>query len=148
MLDQETLDEQARRGECVCLSLRKAARAVTQLFDGEVQSTGLRATQLMILGTLFNTGPVTVTGLAETLVMDRTTVTRNIRPIEKLGLLNVVPGRDRRSRVMSLTPQGERMVMAAFPLWCVSQSQVVEGLGEERWRELMDHLAALVALVR
>lgn len=133
---------------CACLNLRKAARAVTQIFDNTLQPLGLRSTQLPVLVTLALSGSTTITQLAEELVMDRTSLARLLRPLENAGLLEIVPGEDRRTRGVSLTDRGKKTVTDAIPLWEKAQDYVIERLGHGRWRDLRENLSAATALVR
>ena len=138
----------SKAGECVCGSIRKAARAVTQLYDEVLRPTGLRVTQLGILGATMAMEPVTVTRLAEATVTDRTTLTRNLKLLEKQGLIRVNAGNDRREREVTLTDRGRKAVAKAYPLWQKAQHQVVNSLGEERWKVLRQDLSAVVSLAR
>ena len=138
----------SKAGECVCGSLRKAARAVTQLYDGMLRPTGLRVTQFGILGTTMAIEPVTVTRLAGATVTDRTTLTRNLKLLEKQGLIRVNSGNDRRERKVTLTDRGREAVIKAYPLWQKAQRDVVKLLGEERWKVLQQELSAVVSLTR
>jgi DNA-binding MarR family transcriptional regulator len=80
--------------------------------------------------------------------MDRTTLTRNLRPLEKQGLLRIELGADRRERKVTLTARGERAVAEALPLWEAAQARVTHGFGQERLRQLFTELAALTAVSR
>src|SRR5262249_44281210 len=94
---------------CNCLALRQASRHVTQFYDTLLASSGLRTTQFSILIRLKRAGPMKINALAKALVMDRTTLGRNILPLEREGLIDVVPGRaDRRSKVLRLTRPARR----------------------------------------
>ena len=150
MLNKGSQSELAKSkaGECVCGSLRKATRAVTQLYDGMLRPTGLRVTQFGILGTTMAMEPVTVTRLAGATVTDRTTLTRNLKLLEKQGLIRVNSGNDRRERKVTLTDRGREAVIKAYPLWHKAQSDVVKLLGEERWKVLQQELSAVVSLTR
>ena len=132
--------------ECTCFNLRKAARAVTQYYDGALKPSGLRATQFTLLAAIYNAGPITIKRLAERLIMDRTTLTRNLRPLEKQGLIESASGEDRRTRAVTLTDRGREVLAQALPLWERAQEEVVGKLGHERWRDLLEHLSATVAL--
>ena len=93
---------------CNCLALRQAARHVTQFYDQFLAPSGLRATQYSILARLQRKGPMTINALAAELVMDRTTLGRNILPLERDGLIAVGPGKsDRRSKELRLTGAGD-----------------------------------------
>src|ERR1700733_4691572 len=92
---------------CNCLALRQAARHLTQLYDQFLAPSGLRGTQYSILARLKRKGSMTINALATELVMDRTTLGRNIRPLQRDGLIDAVPGKsDRRSRELRLTRAG------------------------------------------
>lgn len=138
----------AQCAECACFNIRKASRAVTQLFDGVLQPSGLRATQFALLVVLSLGGPTTITRMGQMLVMDRTTLTRNLKPLVKQGLITVGPGKDQRTRVVTLTALGRNALAKAFPLWQKAQAHVVSRLGPELWRSLLADLSAMVALGR
>src|SRR5215218_1111495 len=91
---------------CNCLALRQATRRVTQLYDQALAPVGLRITQYPILAWIAADGPMTMKALAERLVMDRATLGHNLRPLQGAGLLELVPGTDRRSRIVALTEAG------------------------------------------
>lgn len=132
--------------ECACFNLRKAARAVTQYYGEALKPSGLRATQFTLLVAIYNAGPITINRLAERLIMDRTTLTRNLRPLEKQGLIESASGEDRRTRAVTLTDRGREVLSQALPLWEQAQRQIVELLGRERWGEMLEHLSETVAL--
>jgi len=150
MLNRGSQSELAKSkaGECVCGSLRKAARAVTQLYDEVLRPTGLRVTQLGILGATIAMEPITISRLAEATVTDRTTLTRNLKLLEKQGLIRMNSGNDRREREVTLTDRGREAVAKALPYWQKAQHQVVNSLGEERWKVLRQELSAVVSLTR
>lgn len=133
---------------CACSNLRKAARAVTQFFDVRLAPAGLRSTQLGILATLHRLGPRKLSDLADVLVMDRTTLTRNLRPLERRGLIQLDPGDDRRTRKVALTSKGGESMRKAFPLWCEAQREIAGRLGTDRWKEISASLDEIVALTQ
>ncbi len=133
---------------CTCLNLRKAARAVTHVFDEVLRPCGLRSTQLPVLVTLIVAGSLTMTILAEELVMDRTSLARLLKPLEVGGFISILPGEDRRVRVLSLTARGQEVVAEAMPLWEKAQGQVVRRLGHRRWQLLHANLAAVTSVPR
>jgi DNA-binding MarR family transcriptional regulator len=134
---------------CVCFNLRKAARAVTQLYDDALRPARLRATQFTLLAALRVRGRVAVTELAETAVTDRTTLTRNLRVLRRRGLIRIQSGKkDRRVREVSLTAGGEAALADAYPRWERAQAQVAAGLGKERLRRLASDLSASVSIAR
>jgi DNA-binding MarR family transcriptional regulator len=130
---------------CTGFNLRKATRAVTQFYDAALQPSGLKSTQFSLLSTVERQGPIVMGGLAEVLVMDRTTLTRNLKPLEGQGLIRVEPGEDRRARIISLTAKGRKVVTTARPLWRQAQTEVVGRLGETRWSGLLHDLRVTVA---
>ena len=131
---------------CVCLRLRKSSRLVTRTYDDVLRPVGLRSTQLPILVTLSLTRSAPMSVLADQLVMDGTTLTRNLRPLEEQGLVEIIPGEDRRTREVKLTIQGQEAVAKAIPLWDKAQGYAVEALGERGWQGLHDSLSQLLSL--
>lgn len=138
--------ELAKCTECACFNIRKASRAITQFYDGMLQSSGLRVTQFTLLVVLASAGSVTITRLGQMLVMDRTTMTRNLKPLVNQGLITIEAGQDQRTRVATLTASGRDALAKAFPLWEKAQTSVVTRLGRKRWSTLLDDLSATVAL--
>jgi DNA-binding MarR family transcriptional regulator len=107
---------------CNCLALREATRHVTQFYDRFLASSGLRTTQFSILIRLRLAGSMTINALAKSLVMDRTTLGRNILPLEREGLIEIVPGSvDRRSKVVHLTEAGVARLRVARAGWTQAQ---------------------------
>ena len=132
---------------CVCFNIRKSARAITQLYEEALRPTGLRATQFTLLVATRVMGTVTISDLAKGLVMDRTTLTRNMKPLEKKGFIRILPGQeDRREREVTLTLAGQEILSAALPLWKTVQQSVVESLGHNRVTRLMKDLSATIQL--
>lgn len=131
---------------CACANLRMASRAVTQFYDEALKPAGLRATQFTLLSALLQVEQIAITELAERLVMDRTTLTRNLEPLEQKKLIDIYPGEDRRTRLVNLTERGRQALAKATPLWQQAQSQVTQALGEDRSNTLLDNLLEMVAL--
>ena len=126
---------------CNCLALRQAARHVTQFYDEFLAPTGLRSTQYSILARLQRKGPLTINALASEMVMDRTTLGRNILPLQRDGLIDVGPGKsDRRSKELRLTDAGATRLRAARKGWEEAQARFEAGFGVERSKELRDLL--------
>ena len=130
---------------CTCFSLRKAARIVTQLFDEMMAPSGLLVTQFTILGVVAAIKESTMNQLAQYLVMDRTTLTRNLKPLEREGLIQINPGKDKRTRLISLTQKGARSLENALPFWEQAQASIMLQLGQERWEALMLQLSYTTA---
>ncbi|ERR1700681_2968245 len=130
---------------CNCSALRKAARYVTQLYDQHLAGAGLRATQYTILARLRALGPTTINALAKDLVMDRTTLGRNILPLQRRRLIAVTKGRDdARSKELQLTKSGLARLEAASAGWAKAQAQLEGALGSDRASQLRDLLRSVV----
>ena len=139
-----TPDPQAER--CNCLAVRQAARHVTQFYDQHLAPSGLRTTQFSILAKLKRLGPVSINALAADLVMDRTTLGRNILPLQREGLVAVVKGSvDRRSKELRVTEAGAERLRAAAKGWVEAQAQFEAAFGAERAAELRALLHAVAA---
>jgi len=143
-IDTDKLREVARA--CACANLRKAARAVTQIFDVALAPSGLKCTQFTLLVTARLAGEETINGLAEWMVMDRTTLSRNLKPLVRDGLLETLPGEDNRTRLIRVSAEGERALAGAYPLWEVAQKGVVDALGKERFEALLGNSSRATAL--
>ena len=133
---------------CTCFNLRKAARAVTQLYEAALEPTGLRATQMSVLVALSLAERAPLSRVADALVMDRTTLTRNLRPLQRRGWVRMEPGEDRRERTLSLTDSGRAVLAAAMPLWRQAQARVLAQIGEARWAGLLEDLQGLISAAR
>ncbi len=138
-------DPQPNLSDCNCLAVRQAARYVTQLYDRHLAQSGLRTSQYGILVRLKRLGPMTINELAAELVMDRTTLGRNIRPLERDGLITITPGRsDRRIKELRLTEAGEARFQESRRAWVEAQRGFERGFGPERSAQLRGLLRALV----
>jgi DNA-binding MarR family transcriptional regulator len=132
--------------ECNCLAIRQAARHVTQFYDQLFAPVGLRATQYAILSHLQRTGPMTINALAAALVMDRTTLGRNILPLQRDGLIEVVASPvDRRRRELRLTKTGIAKQSAAVEYWKLGQDRFDRVFGDNRAAELRGLLREVAA---
>ena len=140
------VDSRLNPEECNCFAIRAAARHVTQFYDQVIATTGLRTTQFSILAKLKRRGPLTINALAEDMVMDRTTLGRNILPLERNELIRIEPAAsDRRAKELRLTKAGERRLQAARKRWSVAQGQFEASFGAERAADLRASLRAVVA---
>jgi len=139
-------DTRLNRELCNCLALRQAARHVTQFYDQFLAAAGLRTTQFSILARLQRLGPMTISALAADLDMDRTTLGRNLQPLERQRLVAVVKGRaDRRSREIRLTDTGAERLRTAVEGWVKAQARFEAVFGEQRSSELRALLHAVSA---
>jgi DNA-binding MarR family transcriptional regulator len=132
--------------DCTCLAVRQAARHVTQFYDQYLAPSGLKTTQFSILSKLRGLGPMTINTLAADMVMDRTTLGRNILPLERDGLIEIRPGRsDRRSKELHLTSAGSERLQQARAGWREAQSRFAEAFGEQRTATLRAMLRSVTA---
>ena len=138
------LKDLAECGQCTCFNLRKASRIVTQYFDDSMRSIGLRGTQFTLLVNVFAYSPITVTRMSEIMVTDRTTLGRNLLPMEKSGFIKVEPGDDRRTRIVKITDAGKRKLAEAYPLWKETQENIKQKMGLENWGSMISNISNLV----
>lgn len=116
---------------CTCAQLRKLTRRITQHYDAHLAPAGLRVTQFSLLATLGRGGPAKLSALAGALEMDRTTLTRNLKPLIDAGFAAVAAGGDARERLVSATERGRRVWLAARDRWRSAQDEVNRTLGVE-----------------
>lgn len=109
--------------------VRRTARVVGNYYDMHLKSAGLKGTQFTLLNAIFLNPSITITQLADLLLLNRTTLNRNLKPLERQGLVRTSPGKDQRTRVLNLTQEGRNILQSALPLWLEAQSGVVETLG-------------------
>ncbi len=132
--------------DCNCFAVRQAARHITQFYDLHLAPLGLTTSQWSMLARLKGTGPMTINKLAAELGMDRTTLGRNILPLERDGLLEARPGAsDRRAKELHLTAAGSEKVRAGVKLWAAAQEKFEAVYGAKRSSELRRLLRTLVA---
>ena len=126
-----------RPEECNCFAVRSAARHVSQYYDRYLAATGLRTTQFSILAKLKRLGPLTINDLARQMVMDRTTLGRNVKPLERDGLIRIEPAQsDGRARELRLSKTGEKQLEAAFEAWSRAQAGFERTFGPRHAAEL------------
>jgi len=139
-------DEGLRRDigrSCACFNLRRAARLVTQRFDRAFRDSGITANQFSILMAAYDQEGILLTRLARTLGMERTTLTRNVSLLERMGMVSTTMGRDRRERKIAITADGRHLLEKTLPLWEKAQNGVVGTIGQETWEELLNGLHAV-----
>ncbi len=133
---------------CACATLRETSRTLTRRYDEALKPSGLLATQYIVLVAIQKEQPATISQLAEMLAMDRTTLTRNLKPLETSGLIVSGKGDDQRQHVVSLTLKGKAAMEKAFPLWHKAQTHIAATLGITRFKRLLADLKEVVALFR
>ncbi len=144
----------ARRGTqlvglpCACANLRRAARAVTQLYDEGLRDSGLRSTQFTLLQVLSIAGRISQGRLGDLLSLDSTTLTRTLRPLVGKGWVRSVAGVDRRERLYQLTPEGRRELERARPAWARAQERLRKVLGDASFERLQSALLEVAEAAR
>ena len=126
---------------CACANLRRAARAVSRVYDEELRGTGLTIAQFTLLQALTLTGAITQGGLGRLLVIDSTTLTRTLKPLERKGWIERRAGEDRRERQIVLTRAGRSRFDRAVPAWNRAQDRVRRRVGRRKWTALMQELS-------
>jgi DNA-binding MarR family transcriptional regulator len=138
-------DPRANLVDCNCRAMRQAARTVTQFYDRHLAPSGLRISQFGILAMLKHKGPVTINELAAELIVDRTTLGRNILPLERDGFITIKPNAlDRRSKEVHLSAAGERRFREASKYWAEAQAHFETAFGAKRSTDLRTLLHDLV----
>jgi len=140
MIDEEEV--------CVCFNLRKAARVITQIYDDVMRPLGYRATQMTLLGVISRHEAMTVKVLAGFIDSDPTTLLRNLRLLEKDGLVHFQAGEDRRERKVSLTEKGLQVLGRAYPLWKKTQTRITDLVGKGRLNQLLKDLSVALERMR
>ncbi len=133
---------------CACASLRRASRAVTQLYDSFLRPAGLRTTQFTLLMVLDESGPVRQGSLGEALALDSTTLTRTLAPLRRAGWIAIQRGQDQRERFVSLTPAGLRQLARAKAHWERAQGRLCAALGDAEWRQMLGLTRRVAAAAR
>jgi DNA-binding MarR family transcriptional regulator len=128
---------------CVSNNLQQTARAVNRIYAEAMQPAGLGRSQFSLLMYLHRHGPMSMTDLAERLYMDRTTLTRNLRPLERAGYVERCSAEDARVKLVEITTAGRRKLRAAQKHWREAQARILAAFGRTRWRELEVTLRAL-----
>jgi DNA-binding MarR family transcriptional regulator len=135
--------------ECPALRVRQASRVLAKLFDDALAPFGLLSSQLPVLAAaaLFGDSGATMSKLAKALLMDRTTLTRSIQPLERAGLLRVARSpEDARAKVVVITRSGERLIESIFPVWQRVLKQIKKSAGAEMLADLHARLDEVIAL--
>ena len=133
---------------CACFNVRKTARVLTQEYDQFIAPSGLKTTQFSTLAVIKKLGPIMITDLAKSMEIERTSLTRNLKLIERDGFIMTRSGEDARSRLVEITEAGQEKLDEAQALWKIVQSKIVENFGEKRFEFLRDELEVLRSVVQ
>jgi DNA-binding MarR family transcriptional regulator len=131
---------------CACANLRRAARALSRLYEDSLAPVDLSSTQMTVLMSLGRRGPMPLSELAAALAMDRTSLYRALRPLERRELVRVRATADRRAKEVLLTVDGERHLERAMPHWQRAQKKFVATLGRSAWDRLQRDLTRVVTV--
>ena len=133
---------------CVCFNLRRVTRVVTQFFDGEMRRYGIRPTQGSVLTVLMAKDRWSMEELSDWLGMERTTLVRNLRPLQRDGWVRVGGGGRGRRVELAITAKGRKQIEKLAPAWKSAQSAVVKTLGERRWSSILSDLGQAVQTLK
>lgn len=131
---------------CACYNLRRTSRIITNMYDEILRPSGIRVTQFTLMMALSAMEPVTVKRLARAVAMDRTTMGRNLKPLESRQLIEITPGEDRRERIVQITPKGQDLMSRTLPLWENAQQKVIDSMGQIGLISLLDSLNEVAAV--
>lgn len=132
--------------KCACTRVRRAARSLTDLYDEALRPVQLKVTQFAVLRTIGRLGPVSISTLAAEMALDRSTLGRNLRILERQGLVGLSEGEDHRERTVTLTARARRLIDKAVPLWEQAQERVNGLLGKQGAADLFALLGRLEQL--
>ncbi len=134
--------------DCACFNTRKVARLLGQFYDRALEPCGLKNTQFSALAVAKRYGAISISELSRAMDIERTTLTRNLRVLERDGLVKLGAGVDARSKTVVVTGKGRRRLQAALPLWAAAQEHVLQVFGGKRWKSLRTELDAMGASLR
>jgi DNA-binding MarR family transcriptional regulator len=144
IVSAKLLPEQEILSACACHKTRMAMRSVTRAYDEALRPIGLRATQLLLLVAIAAEGAMSISALADAIGMDRSTLTRNVKPLEKEGLIQRGGEGWRRSRALKVTSAGRALMSKAIPLWESAQENLRRKLGQKDWATVHAGLDRLI----
>ncbi|HTM76190.1 MAG TPA: MarR family winged helix-turn-helix transcriptional regulator [Devosia sp.] len=128
---------------CLCISIRKASRRMTTAYDEALAPVGINLAQFSLLKTIRRLEPVSLTDLGHTTELDRSTIGRNVKVLDRMGLAQAGAGKDQREATVALTPAGQGVLQAAIPLWERAQQDIEARLGPANVAQLEQLLADL-----
>jgi DNA-binding MarR family transcriptional regulator len=134
-------------GYCGSLNFRRTARAVTRMYDAAMQESGVRSTQFALLVAIAKIQPVAMGALADVLSIDRTTLSRSLRLLQKERMITISKRSRMRQRLLELTPAGEKALQHSLPLWREAHAKFVAALGKDYWLSMRSELERLARLV-
>jgi len=134
---------------CVCANLRKKTRVVTQLYDKLLQPTGLKVTQYSMLANINQQQSVSISQLGDILLLDQTTITRNINVLKQNGYVNITKDpQDARTKVITLTEKGVEKLNEAAPIWEDIQERIINDIGLEKYEHFYETLKSIQKIIQ
>ena len=124
---------------CIALRVRRMSRIVTRVYDDALRGLGITASQYTLLAQLANQDGITAVEIGYTLDIEKSTLSRNLKRLLALGLIEMDPPAGRRGRGLHLTPQGQNILQTAYPIWQSAQQRAKAVMGENT-REILDSL--------
>jgi DNA-binding MarR family transcriptional regulator len=135
-------------GKCACRNIRMTARVTTKYFDKIFMKAGIKAAQFALLSDISSHENISINELADILLMDQTTVTRNVEILRKLGLVYVEPGKDLRKKYVSISGRGQDKLKVTMPLWLTAQENIIKEIGEDKYEQFLGTLNEIQKLTR
>jgi DNA-binding MarR family transcriptional regulator len=142
----DTPQKQLPNLPCLCANFRRAARALTQLYDDALRPLRLRVTQFTVLQALSLAGEVSQGRLGGILAIDSTTLTRTLAIMRQRRWIETRPGRDGRERLLKLSKTGREELNRASPAWQDVQDRLRSEIGDERWAEMFRQTAEITSI--
>ena len=142
-LDQQRVYTHFMAGECYCAALRTAARKATAIYDAALAPAGVNLAQYRLLRIIARAAPVSLTELGRMTELDRSTIGRNVRLLQRMGLVRIAPGTDQREATVVLEEAGSRVLREGGPLWEEAQRRIESSLGREPAAQLRTLLQSL-----
>ncbi len=132
-MSQKVIEAYRKRGfDCTCGNVRMASRALTAIYDDHLKPSGLTSNQLAVLWPIVAMEPTPMSDIAKSVVMDKTTVSRNVASLEAQGLVEIRPGEDARVRLVATTAKGRHAFAVAMPAWEAAQEEIARTFGKTR----------------
>ncbi|MGE8035146.1 MarR family transcriptional regulator [Lysinibacillus sp. KCTC 33748] len=134
---------------CVCANLRKKTRVVTHLYDKLLQPTGLKVTQYSMLANIDHQQSVSISQLGDILLLDQTTITRNINLLKQNGYVDITKDpQDARTKVITLTEKGVEKLNEAAPIWEDIQERIINDIGLEKYEDFYETLKSIQKIIQ
>ena len=128
---------------CYCIVLRKASRRISALYDEALEPYGINIAQFSAIRNINRNAPISLTDLGHKMELDRSTIGRNMKVLERMGLVASETGKDQREAVLSLTPEGKTLLERTNPIWDAVQNRIEDRLGPDHARQLGELLEAI-----